>query len=91
MKHVRHYMIKCAANYKNAKTWESIAASTLKTYILSVQRAFKSEWGYDLKPLTGPIFNCPKKGLFCALDKKVREQQRCGDHVGQNLLSREDL
>lgn len=70
MEHVRYYMIEFAANCKNAKTGGSTAASTINTYILSVQRAFKSERGYNLKLLSGPIFNCLKQGFFSALDKK---------------------
>jgi len=80
------------AKYKNKKTGNDISPSTLKKYVLGIQRSFSILWGYSLKLTSGPIFNCPKEGFFAVLDNKAREQQREGNHVvSHNVLSRQDL
>lgn len=56
LKRVCGHLIEFVVHYKSRNSSNSIKPSTLKTYILGIKRAFRSEWGYDLKLLKGPIF-----------------------------------
>lgn len=86
-RHIRFCLIKFFANYKNKRTGEDVTPSTMKKYMLGIQRGFCMNWGYDLNLTSGPIFNCPKEGIFFVVDNKASEQQRVGKHVfSHNVL-----
>ena len=92
LKVVRFYIIEFMENYKNLKTGDDIAPTTLKTYMLGIQRVFSFVWDYDLKIFSGPIFACPREGFVGVLDNKARQGQQQGLHViSHNVLSRGEL
>ena len=92
LKVVRFYLIEFVANYKNLKTGDDIVPTTLKTYMLGIQRGFSCVWDYDLKRFSGPIFACPREGLVGVLDNKARQGQQQGRNViSHNVLSRDEL
>ena len=92
LKVVRFFLIEFVANYKNLKTGDDIAPTTLKTYMLGIQRGISCVWDYDLKIFSGPIFACPREGLVGVLDNKARQGQQQGRHViSHNVLSRDEL
>lgn len=77
---------------KNKKTGLDIRPSTMKSYILGIQRGFYHEWGYKLNLLTGPIFACRKDGLTAVVDNKARNLQEAGLHTeSHNVLSKEEV
>lgn len=90
--HIRNVLIEYVANCKNERTGDDVMPTTIKNYILGIQRGMEMEWGYKLKLLTGPIFSCPKDGLMAVIDNKVRILQERGLHSQHhNVLTREDL
>lgn len=92
LKHIRYVLIEYVTNMRNSKTGKDLQPSTIKNYILGIQRAFRYDWGYDLKLLEGPIFNCPHEGLTAVLDNKARSLQEQGMHTTHhNVLSRTEL
>lgn len=66
-------LIEFVANYKTKKD-NCIEPSTLKCYIVGIQRAMSLECGYDLMLLQGPVLTCPRKGLLNFVDNNIREQ-----------------
>lgn len=66
--------------------------STMKNYIMGIRRSFQDVWGYRLKFLTGPVFDCPRRGLTSLLDNKPEPLQEKGTRTQHhNTLSRYDL
>lgn len=91
LKTVRFHLIEFAVNYRS-KSGEEVKPITMRGYILGLQRAFKYEWGYDLKLLEGDVFNCPAEGLMAVLDNKFSLQQSTGVVAeSHNVLSKEDV
>lgn len=92
LKNVRYYLIEFVANYKKKNSEEDIMPSTLKSYVLGIQRSFKQEWKYEINLFRGPIFDCPDHGLMAVLDNKARRLQIQEMHtVSHNVLSQADL
>lgn len=92
LEHVRDILIEFVTNYRHTKTGAELKCTTIKTYITSIQRAFKQDWGYNISLLSGPVFDCPRNGLLSVLDNKIRELQRSGDHVvSHTVLSRDEV
>ena len=57
---VRYNLIEFSVNYRST-SGEEVKATTMKGYILGLQRDFKSEWGYDLKLLEGRILTAHRR------------------------------
>lgn len=88
LKIVRFWLADFAVCYIKASQDVSVTPSTMKTYIANLQRAFKSDWGYDLQLSRGPIFADEKEGLSVVIDNKFREQQSQGVYIrSQNVLT----
>lgn len=50
------------------------------------------EWEYDIPLFTGPVFACPKEGLFAVIDNRARDLKVQGLHkISHNLLSKSDM
>ena len=64
LKRIRFFLIEFTVNYRSEKSKSAVKPSNMKGYILGIQRFFSHEWGYNISFLEGPIFNCPKEGLF---------------------------
>lgn len=89
---VRHYLIEFFATVKNSKTGEPLMPTTLKNYVLALQRAFSSIWKYNLRLLQGDVFACANNVLLSVLDNRSPELQAEGHHTNShNVLSREDV
>lgn len=73
--HVRYSFIVFVASVINNQTGDEIIPTTMKSYILGFQRLFNQQWSYDLKVLSGKIFNCPNSDLTSVLDNKARKLQ----------------
>lgn len=70
---------------------DAVTPSSMKTYILGIQRSFK-EWGYSFYLHNGRIFSCRKEGFKGFLDHLFWEQQAQGKTPkSHNLLTSEDL
>ncbi len=50
---VQRYLIEFAVGYRSSGTNSEVMPTTMKTYILGIQRVF-NEWGFELK-LTAPF------------------------------------
>lgn len=88
---VRFFLIEFAVNYR-AKFGDEVKPHTMKFYITSLQRAFRDVWGYDLKLLTGFVFDCPKNVLMSVLNTRFSLQHAAGARTTRhNHLSIEDL
>ncbi len=71
---MQRYLIEFAVGYRSSGTNSEVMPTTMKTYILGIQRVF-NEWGFELKLTTGPVFGNPKTGLISVLNNKFSEQQ----------------
>ena len=92
LKRIRHFLIEFVVNYRSSKTASEVNLSSMKAYILGIQRAFATIWGYNLKILEGPIFNCPNEGLLAVIDNRFSFQQADGIFTeSHTVLSHEDL
>ena len=78
LKRIRFFLIEFAVKYRSEKSKSAVKPSTMKGYILGIQRFFSHESGYKLSFLDGPIFNCPKEGLLAVLDNRFSEQKSRG-------------
>ena len=92
LKRIRHFLIEFVVNYRSSKTASEVKPISMKAYILGIQRAFATIWGYKLKILEGPLFNCPNEGLLAVIDNRFSLQQADGIFTeSHNVLSHEDL
>ena len=92
LKRIRIFLIEFAVNYRSEKETQEVRPSTMKGYILGIQRFSRHEWGFKLSLLEGPVFNCPEEGLMAVLDNRFSAQQSDGMRTNShNTLSTEDL
>ena len=89
---IRYFLIEFDVNYRSAKTNSEVKPSSMKSYLLGIQRGFSAVWGYKLNILEGPVFNSPQEGLTAVIDNKFSLQQASGLFTERhNVLSKEDL
>lgn len=66
--------------------------TTMKSYILEIQRGFHQQWGCNLKLLSGKFLSCPNSGLTSVLDSKARRlQEKCNHTQHHNVLFKDEL
>jgi len=88
---IRRELISFVISYKSKKTQKSVSQTTMKTYILGLQRKF-AEWGYELTLVSGPVFDHNKYGLRAVCDDRFSEQQAQGQISKQhNVFPRKDI
>lgn len=88
LKIVRFWLADFVVCYIKASQDVSLTPSTMKTYIANLQRAFKSDWEYDLQLSRGSIFTDEKEGLSVIIDNKFRDKQSQGVYIrSQNVLT----
>ncbi|PXF47492.1 hypothetical protein BWQ96_02636 [Gracilariopsis chorda] len=92
LQNINAALIEYIAHVRNARTGKELAANTLKVYVAGIQRVFESEWGFQFKFFSGPVFSDKNKGIVTALGNKVRERQAAGSIIrSRNTLSKEDI
>lgn len=91
MKTLQYYLMEFVVGYRS-KTGDEVTPSTMKTYILGLQRYFDQVWGYKLTLTKGPVFNDEKQGLMTVINNRFSEQQSRNKHVvSHNVLTGEDV
>ena len=92
LERIRYFLIEFVVNYRSAKRNSEVKPSSMKSYLLGIQRGFSAIWGYKLKMLEGPVFNSPQEVLTAVIDNNFRLQQASGVFTeSHNVLSKDDL
>lgn len=76
LKRICFYLIEVSVNYKSLKSQTEVKPSTMKSYLLGIQRGFEQEWGHSLKILECPIFSCSMFELVSVLDNRFSDNSR---------------
>ena len=91
LKTVRFYVIDFTTSY-NSQNGSEISCTSLKNYVLELQRAFQTIWNYGLTILSGPIFGCPNNGVIAVADNRARKLQSKGyNRVSHIVLCEEEI
>lgn len=72
---LRYYLTQFSVNFKYSAASGQVNPITMKGYILRLQRALHEIWGYKIRVLEGPVFNCPREGLIAAFNKNTPREQ----------------
>lgn len=91
LRHLQFFLSEFIVRYRQ-KDGSEVTPGTMKGNIFGIQRFFEHEWEYSLSLTTGPIFGCPKNGLFSIIDNLFADQQSRGmTPESYNVLSSEDV
>lgn len=86
--HVRYSLTEFIANLYDKKYGVKIMHTTMKSYILGIQRRFDQKYGCDLKSFSGKIFSCSNSGFKFLLDNNAwRLQEKSNRTKHHNVLS----
>lgn len=67
------YFIEYLAKYNQGGTGNPPMPTTIKRYVLGLQRSFDSEWSYEVKLLESPTFNCKEEGFLSVVDNCIHK------------------
>lgn len=88
---LNNILIKFVVHYRKSDGKE-IKPTSLKNYISGFQRGFQTQWDYDIKVMSGPLFNHVKAGVMSVIDNKIRQMQSLGVvKRSHNILTTEDI
>lgn len=72
LKKIRFFVIEFIVKYR-VRNGSRASPSTMKNYVVSVQRGMNEFWKYKLPILSGSVFTCPSKGLVGVLNTLFQE------------------
>ena len=78
LKRLNRLLVLFVAHYKKRAMKQDIMPTTLKAYIIGLQRASTSTFGYKFRLLTDKPFSDMENGLLTVVDNKIRKQQAEG-------------